>query len=686
MQSQDNSGSGKRIDRRRFLKASGAGAVALSLAGCTSNNNGGTETSTSTNTPTDTTTAEPTTVKKQSQDIPTGGTFTLGMSSAPKGLNTLSTSSAYSFAILDLVNGYGTTVDPVEYKVRPGVYTDWTVKNANGPDSKPDVYFNVRKGLKFNDGKSMSVEDVLFTYQYMMDKKPGRYVSTVKPIEKVEKASGKWDVHMKLSKPIGTYDSNQLGIPILPKHIWSGVKDFKSYEPSKNGGPVGLGPATVTKYSPDTAIALKMEHNHPLYDLQWRKDNDHFLAGGPFVDEVHFKIYGSDSALQQAFLQGQIDSIYSQINTSNVDKVKQNQGQSLVHGSDTGFNYFAYNLRRTPLDDTTFRQALSFAFDDYYWLNNLQRGYQIEGNFVMPPAYVAVRPESAKSGVKIGDTPAAHAFHFRQSDPGVMDKKTIRKFLTDGTVIDGSAGTYAGKKYPGSLTGVKAGQSSSQHKYTFGSVKSSVLKQQAGIDKEIRVDGKTITEILGRPLQMYIYPAKKTPKSAKMVENWVTNIRNLGIPMERKVMSFNTMLTDVYGKEDFDIYPMAWSSLSPFATSTLYSIFDSDNADDHSKKGDYKKKNTPTLLNNAMGYGLTKGAGADDLISKARIEMDAQKRNSLAQQAVERIYLDFPYMVNGYDKIRWPVNSADFAGFLGNIAGPGGANLATQLTQVHKKQ
>src|SRR6056297_1985869 len=162
MQSQDSSGSDKRIDRRRFLKASGAGAVALSLAGCTSNNNGGTETSTSTNTPTDTTTAEPTTVKQQSQDIPTGGTFTLGMSSAPKGLNTLSTSSAYSFAILDLVNGYGTTVDPVEYKVRPGVYTDWTVKNANGPDSKPDVYFNVRKGLKFNDGKSMSVEDVLF--------------------------------------------------------------------------------------------------------------------------------------------------------------------------------------------------------------------------------------------------------------------------------------------------------------------------------------------------------------------------------------------------------------------------------------------------------------------------------------------------------------------------------------------
>lgn len=302
----------------------------------------------------------------------------------------------------------------------------------------------------------------------------------------------------------------------------------------------------------------------------------------------------------------------------------------------------------------------------------------------MPPGFKAVRPET-QAGAKPLTDPATNAFDFRQSQAGVPDIEGIRKFLTDGNPITGEQGTFVGKQYPGSLTGVKASQSGSVHDYTFGSVQSSVL-QNSNTQKELRVDGKTITELNSGPIQMYITPAKKTPKSAKMAQNFVNTMKQIGIPVTQQVMSFNTMITKVYGDEDFDMYPMGWSSLSPFATSTLYNLFDSANADDHSKAESGKQKNTSTLLNNPMGYGLFDNAGADDLIESARTEMDAKKRNKLAAKAVEKIYLDFPTMVNSYDKVTWPVNSADWSGFIGNIPGPGSSYLSTQFLQLHKSQ
>ncbi len=511
-----------------------------------------------------------------------------------------------------------------------------------------------------------------------MEKKPGRYVSTVDPIESVEEADNDWDVHMKLTQAIGTYDSTQLQVPLLPKHIWEEVDDYQAYQPEENGGPIGAGPGEVTTYSPDTAIEVTFRDEAPLENLQWKKDHENLLAGGPFIDSVRFKIYGSQSALTQAFFNGDVDTVYEQIDTAKVQQVEDADGKSIVTGYDTGYGHYSFNLRRTPLDDLAFRQVLGFAYDDIYWTQELNRGYEQEGDFVMPPGYSAVRPDAGGDG-ELLTGPATQAFTFRGVDAtsSEVDVEGIRQFLTDGQVITGESGTFIGIDYPGSLTDVSAGQSEAKHDYSFGDVQSSVL-QDADVDQEIRVNGETITDINDGPLQMLVYPAKDSPKTAQMVERYVGNLRSIGIPIERKVMTFNTMLNSVYADEDFDIFPMSWSSLSPFGASSLYSLFHGANADDHSDE------NTDTLLNNPMGYGLFDDATANDLITQCRTEMDTETRNDLAKQAVEQIYLDFPTMVLSYAKVQWPVNSADWTGFVGNIPGPGDGYLGTNIMQIHQ--
>jgi peptide/nickel transport system substrate-binding protein len=683
-----NRSDGANDSRRKFLKASGAGAVALSLAGCSG---GGDQETTTTETTDDTTTdSEPNTVTGNSDDIPQGGTLTYGMSAKPDSSNVLVASSVYSSVALFRVYQFGTALDPVSNEVKPWVFSDWTIEKSD----KPTIYFNMQKGLKWNDGEDFTKEDVLFTYRYCMENVPGQYAGTIEPMEEIKESSkSEWDFALKLNKPIGVWESETLGgLPLLPKHKWEG-KDYKKYNPMKanpDNGPVGLGPGRLTKFNPDTAMQLVLDNEHyyeTLSQLDWRKEHEQVIAGGPFLDKVNFKIYGSKTAMTQAFLQGEIDTHYGSMKTSKMPQVKENEGMDLINGLGSGFSYFAYNGRRKPLDDVAFKQAMGFMFDEYFWIERLLQNNAIKGDFAQTPGYPAPRPDYQYAGEdKMSTHPATNAFDFRSKEAAVPDVKGVRKFLTEGKVIDGSKGTYAGKQYPGSLSGVKASQSEAKHDYSFGPVKSSVLKNHQSADKEIRVGGKTIPEVMdGEPINILIDPPKKTPKEAKAIQRWADNLKSLGIPVKTQAVSFNTMVSKVYQQEDFDIYPMGWGGTGPFGSSA-YAFFHSDNADDLSKKDhDADKKNTSTTLYNSTGYGLA-GGSADELLMNARTKLDPDKRDKLSAKALERIYLDQPYFVMDYEKMRWPVNTEKFAGFIDGIVDPPYASFGTELNNIHLKE
>lgn len=675
-----NRSDGTNDSRRKFLKASGAGAVALSLAGCSGG--GGQETTQTTEDDDDdeTTTTEERDTVEDTGDIPEGGTFVYGMWSNPDSANRMLASSVYSSLALNLVYEYGISLDPDTFEVRPNVYTDWTVENAGGEDSSPDVYINVRDGLTWNDGEDFGIDDVIFSYNYLIENEVGNYASIVAPIESVSEADNDWDVHMKLSNPVGVWESEQLGgVPMLPKHKWEG-KDYQSYDPmaENENGPVGLGPGRLKQFEPDTAMQVVFDNEHyyeTLAELDWKQEHDQLLAGGPFLDKVNFKIYGSESAATQAFFEGEIDTHYGTLKTSEIPRAQDTDGVDLVKGYDSGFSYFGFNTRRPPLDDVSFRQAMSFMFDEYFWVTRLMQDYVIKGDFAQSPGYPAVRPDRVYADEMLSH-PATEAFDFRAEESAVPDVEGVREFLTNGEVIDGSEGTYVGKDYPGSLSGVSASQSESRYDYSFGEVQSEVLQSHEGADQEIRVDGQTIPEMMdGDAITIFIDPPSDQPKEAKAIQRWVNNLRDAGIPIKTQAIEFNTMSASVYNEEDFDIYPMGWGGTGPFGSSA-YTFFHSDNADDLSEGND------EAFMYNSTGYGLH-GGSADDLLWDARIEMDAQKRNELTAQALERIYLDMPYYLMDYADMRWPVNTEKFTGFIENLVDPAYASWTTEVNNIH---
>ncbi|MFB6187595.1 MAG: hypothetical protein ABEI86_12115 [Halobacteriaceae archaeon] len=212
--------------------------------------------------------------------------------------------------------------------------------------------------------------------------------------------------------------------------------------------------------------------------------------------------------------------------------------------------------------------------------------------------------------------------------------------------------------------------------------------KEAGVevDKEIRVNGKRIPEIRGGPLEYILAPPKSRPRDFKMGLRYVKEIQKLGVPIVTKSMTFNTLNPREFKAENFDLVQTGWAGISPFGAPSLYTLFHSNFADDHSVVEDgTKEKNSSKYFFNAAGYGLF-DAGADKLLNNAIRTMDVQERRKYTRKAIERIYLDFPIMINGYQIQKWPVNSADFSGYIGDITSPGQTFMWMQWLNVHQNQ
>jgi peptide/nickel transport system substrate-binding protein len=670
-----NRSDGTNDSRRKFLKASGAGAVALSLAGCS----GGTDEDDATETtegPDTTTTKEEPATKDEEKEIPRGGTLVYGMSSQPDTSNYLMAGSVYSAVALNLIYDFGVTTDPVTYDIKPWVFTDWELQKKDA--DQPEVVANARTDLTFNDGEDFTLEDVIFSYQYIIENEVGEFSTVWDTIESVQEDDGDWDVRMKLNQTVGTWELDALAsCPMLPKHIWENVDDYQSYNPmeERENGPVGTGPAMLTKFEPDTAMQVEFRDpkEYPLTDQDWIKEHDNLRTGGPFLDKINYKVYGEESAMQQAIMRGEIDTHYGSLRTEDIPEAQDSDDLDLVPGFDSGFSYMGFNCRRKPLDDVSLRQAVGFAFDDYYWVQELQQDYVHQGDFTQSPGYKAVRPETVFDGELLED-PATDAFAFRnKGDSADPDVEAIRSFLENGEVIDGTEGEYAGQEYPGSLSGVTASQSESKYDYTFEEAQSSELDNLS--DKELYVDGEPFSEFFDGPIEILMDPPKDKPKQAQAFDRWAENLKKVGIPVALKPTEFNTMVDKVYYEPDYDIYEMGWAGTGIYGTSTR-SFFSSKFAQEASEE--------TTFAYNSTGYGVA-GGSSDDLLEDAYTTLNAEDRNEKFATAIEKVYLDSPYSVRDYDKVRWPL-STDFTGAVSNVVDPAYGTWSTQVYQIHQSK
>jgi len=151
-----------------------------------------------------------------------GGTLRISLPETPDTLNVLSTDSAYSFYILDLIYDGLYTVNPYTWEDMPWISANWTLETVFDSALNQTVLkitHHLVQNATFHDGTPVTADDVVFSYwlinwtqaPYMIDGLK-YWINTTKIDDYTV---------VVYSKNPAYFEFHRVGsVPILPKHVW----------------------------------------------------------------------------------------------------------------------------------------------------------------------------------------------------------------------------------------------------------------------------------------------------------------------------------------------------------------------------------------------------------------------------------------------------------------------------------
>jgi peptide/nickel transport system substrate-binding protein len=227
------------------------------------------------------------------------------------------------------------------------------------------VTFHLDPAAKFSDGKPVTAEDVIFSWQLLRDKGRPNHRTYYAKVAKAE-AIGEQAVRFDLSGSDDRELALILGLmPVLAKHA---VKP-ETFEETSFQAPLGTGPYVVGEVDPGKSVTLKRNPDYWGRDLAINRGLWNF-------DEVRFDYYREANSHLEAFKRG----LYDLRNEHDpgrwqtaYDFAAVRDGRVLKEALPTGVpkasSYFVFNTRRAVFSDIRVREAILLLFD-FEWINH----------------------------------------------------------------------------------------------------------------------------------------------------------------------------------------------------------------------------------------------------------------------------------------------------------------------------
>jgi microcin C transport system substrate-binding protein len=293
------------------------------------------------------------------------------------------------------------------------------------PKDNSWVAFNLRKEAKWADGKPVTAEDVVWTFNELMAKGAPFFKAYYGDVTNVEATSP-----TRVKFTFGHKDNAELPLilaqlAILPKHYWTA--EGRDIGNTTLTPPLGNGPYKISAVTPGRSITYTRDPNYWGKDLPINKGRFNF-------DTIVTDYYQDDNVSLEAFLGGEYD--YRMENTAklwetNYDAPAVRDGriikEKLPHNRPQGMQAFFYNTRRPVFQDIAVRKALAYAFD-FEW-SNRQFAY---GNYKRTDSFFENSELAAPSGAPTGQE-LKILEHYKESIPDDIFTIRYEPPKTDGT-------------------------------------------------------------------------------------------------------------------------------------------------------------------------------------------------------------------------------------------------------------
>lgn len=233
--------------------------------------------------------------------------------------------------------------------------------------NEPQIVFQIRKGVRWHDGKPFTARDVEFTYRMLVDEK---VASPRRPdfelVKRVEMADD-WTVRIVYRKPYAPcLISWSMGM--LPQHILDG-KDTAWWAQNFNRNPIGTGPYKFDAWKTSEYVRMRR--------------NEDYWEGKPHIEWVTIRVIPDMVALRLLFETGEID--YWGVEPHANKKFREDPRYDVFRRQAAAFSYVGWNLRRPMFQDLRVRRALAHAVNVQQIIDFVYYGQGVRCTGPFPP-------------------------------------------------------------------------------------------------------------------------------------------------------------------------------------------------------------------------------------------------------------------------------------------------------------
>ncbi|MET3600986.1 ABC transporter substrate-binding protein [Martelella mangrovi] len=332
-----------------------------------------------------------------------GGTLNIAVDQAVSVINPLQVRVNPEYLVAEMLYSALTKLRR-DMSVAPDLAESWT---AN--DDLTEWTFKLRSGIVFHDGTPCTSEDVVATFQAILNAdnaSPGR--KNVGPIDTIE-AVDDLSVLFRLSTayadfPVAVAYTNA---KIIPAAIAGGDINVLASKA------VGTGPFTLVSYEPDREIVVA-------------KNPDYYDPERPYVDEVVVSVYPDTSAESSAMIAGDVD-IITPVNPGEYLRMDGSDGVDMLRVASGQFCNVNFGCDTPPFNDPRVRKALALTVDRNAMLDFVTEGFGTLGD----------------------DTPISPAYRFYKDLPQrEQNIAEAKKLLAEAGMPDGFEATLVASENP----------------------------------------------------------------------------------------------------------------------------------------------------------------------------------------------------------------------------------------------
>jgi len=238
-------------------------------------------------------------------------------------------------------------------------------ETVSHPDDFASVTYRLRSSAKWQDGKPVTPEDVIFSFDTSKKNSP-QLSAYYQQVVKAEK-TGERDITFTFDSP-GNRELPQIigQLNVLPKHWFEGLDksgNKRNVENTTLEPPLGSGPYRVKEFVPGRSISYERVKDYWGKDLPVKIGTDNF-------DEIRYDYYRDSTVALEAFKADQLDFRFENVARNwataydfpavTDKRVVREEFPVRNSGAMVGF---VLNTRRAKFSDPRVRRAFDLALD-----------------------------------------------------------------------------------------------------------------------------------------------------------------------------------------------------------------------------------------------------------------------------------------------------------------------------------